>query len=98
MLIVTQFSSLVISAILAGLDFAALHDARLIARAISLGLAYMFALPGLFITIPHLVPQDQMNKVLAMDSGGPDEPWAGALAPVLSVVVFMQRRLWPALR
>jgi MFS family permease len=94
-LIVTQFSSLVISAILAGLDFTgALTMPWLIAGAIGLGLAYTFALPAVSITIPELVPPDQTKKALAMDSVSYN--LGRALAPVLSVVVFMNVGFGPA--
>lgn len=94
-LIVTQISSLVISAVLTGLYFTgALTMPWLIAGAIGLGLAYTFALPAVSVTIPELVPPEQTKRALAMDSVSYN--LGRALAPVLSVVVFMNVGFGPA--
>lgn len=87
-LIVTQCASLVISATLAALQFAgALRTPWLIAGAVGIGLAYTFALPALSVTVATLVPPEQTKRALAMDSVSYN--LGRALAPVLSVIVFM---------
>jgi MFS family permease len=87
-LIATQCASLLISATLAGLQFAdALSTPGLIAGAVGIGLAYTFALPALSVTVAALVPPEQTKRALALDSVSYN--LGRALAPVLSVIVFM---------
>lgn len=87
-LIATQSASLLISASLATLQACgALTRTWLIAGAVAIGLAYTFALPALSVTVAALVPPAEIKRALAMDSVSYN--LGRALAPVLSVVVFM---------
>ena len=87
-LIATQIASLLISASLAALQVSgALTRTWLIAGAVGIGLAYTFALPALSVTVAALVPQAEIKRALAMDSVSYN--LGRALAPVLSVIVFM---------
>ncbi len=65
----------------------ALTRTWLIAGAVAIGLAYTFALPALSVTVAALVPPAQVKRALAMDSVSYN--LGRALAPVLSVIVFM---------
>jgi predicted MFS family arabinose efflux permease len=87
-LIATQGASLLISASLAILQVSgALTRTWLIAGAVGIGLAYTFALPALSVTVAALVPPTEIKRALAMDSVSYN--LGRALAPVLSVIVFM---------
>ena len=87
-LIATQVVSLLISISLAILQVSgALTRTWLITGAVGIGLAYTFALPALSVTVAALVPPAEIKRALAMDSVSYNI--GRALAPVLSVIVFM---------
>lgn len=87
MLLTTQCASLGIAGTLAALQFTGgLREHWLIAGAVLIGLAFTFALPALAVTVPTLVPPDQVKRALAMDSVSYN--LGRALGPVLGVLLL----------
>ncbi|MDQ2811676.1 MAG: MFS transporter [Actinomycetota bacterium] len=85
-LMITQFSSMLIAATLAGLQFThSLTVPCLFTGAILIGLAFTFALPALSVTVVALAPEGDTKRALAMDSVSYN--LGRALAPVLSVLI-----------
>jgi predicted MFS family arabinose efflux permease len=87
-LILTQCASMLIAATLAVLKFShSLSVPFLYAGALSIGLAFTFALPALSVTVVTLVPESEAKRALAMDSVSYN--LGRALAPVLSIALFV---------
>lgn len=87
-LLTTQSASMVIAAVLAGLEFSHSLSVRwLFAGAVAIGLAFTFALPATSVTVAALVPAEEAKRALALDSVSYN--LGRALAPVLSVAIFV---------
>jgi predicted MFS family arabinose efflux permease len=89
-LFVTQVTSAVVAATLAGLDLSgALNAWVLCAGALVGGLAFTIALPARSVTVQRLVPPDQLKPAYAMDSVSYN--LGRATAPLLTMAIGMAR-------
>jgi predicted MFS family arabinose efflux permease len=82
----TQVVSAVVTATVAGLDFAGLLNVSiLVIGAIIGGLAFTFALPARNVTVQRLVPADRLKPAYAMDTVSYN--LGRALAPLLTMTI-----------
>jgi predicted MFS family arabinose efflux permease len=95
MLIVTQIASAGIAGTLAILEFTGgLTVIELAAGALALGTAYCFALPAFSVLVPSLVPQDETNSAMAMNSVSYNI--GRAVAPAIAVLIITFTGFGPA--
>jgi MFS family permease len=85
-LLITQITSVLVAATLAGLDFGgALNEGVLVSGAIIGGLAFTFALPARNVTVQRLVPPDKLKAAYGMDTVSYN--LGRALAPLLTITM-----------